>query len=401
MDKNRLEYLFDHYFAKTGSEAERHELLDYLQSGEADGHDLEIHRLVTRAFSRAATSPSLAPEAAQRILTAILEGAAVSVESGTEPGASGPLAAPIRRLRWVRRLSAAAVLILIVGGYLWWNHKNVTQSSRIVAPVADISPGRNAAILTLSGGRQIRLDSAVRDTVLTEGAAIVANSQGHLAYNPGNAPTAEAVYNTLTTARGNQYQLLLPDGTRVWLNASSSITYPTSFTGPTRTVSITGEAYFEVAQNASRPFHVTAAGEDIAVLGTSFNMNTYLDEPSSRSTLVEGSIRVTVGGVSRVLRPGEQARVSGGGIVLVPDADLEQALAWKNGYFHFSNSSLQEVMRQLARWYDVEIEYKGEIPDRQFGGEISRNSNASEVLKILELSKIHFRIEGKKIIVMP
>jgi len=269
-------------------------------------------------------------------------------------------------------------------------------------PQPEIAPGRNAAILTLSGGRRILLDSASEDTVLTEGAAVVANANGRLAYNPGNAPATETIYNTLTTQRGNQYQLTLPDGTRVWLNAASSITYPTSFAGANRTVSITGEAYFEVAKIPSQPFHVKADGQDVAVLGTSFNVNDYPDEPAGRTTLIDGSVRVATAKSSRVLVPGQQALIKEGGIQLVPKADIEQTLAWKDGLVKLTGASIREVMRQVSRWYDVDVEYQGDLDNAVFVGIVSRQQNLAKFLELLEATgSVHCSIDNKKIIVKP
>ncbi|HEX9513053.1 MAG TPA: FecR domain-containing protein [Puia sp.] len=325
--------------------------------------------------------------------------------------ASEGLQEPEPRLPRVRRLSrfsavaSIAALLLLLAGAGWWlvarrdSHRHPeTATSK---PEPDIAPGHNAAILALSGGRRVLLDSNSEDTVLTEGAAVVANAHGRLAYNAGTASTSETIYNTLTTQRGNQYQLTLPDGTRVWLNAASSITYPTRFTGISRTVSITGEAYFEIAKNPSQPFHVKADGLEVAVLGTRFNINTYPDEPASRTTLVDGSVRVTSGQTSRVLEPGQQAHIKDG-IQLVSNADIEQALAWKNGLVKLTGASIREVMRQVSRWYDVDVEYQGDLDKAVFIGIVSRQQNLAKFLEVLEATgSVHCSLDNKKIIVKP
>jgi ferric-dicitrate binding protein FerR (iron transport regulator) len=313
-------------------------------------------------------------------------------------------ATPIRRL--LRFCAAAAILLSLAGAGWWLNARRQVKSPAAIAaqPKPDITPGRNAAILTLSGGHQVVLDSIAEDTILTEGAAIVANSHGHLAYNPGNTPMTEVTYNTLSTARGNQYQLILPDGSKVWLNAASSITYPTAFRSATRQVTITGEAYFEVAAKASQPFHVKSAAQDITVLGTSFNINTYPDESASTTTLVDGSVRVSKGPDSRVLRPGQQARVQGELIRLVNDADLEQALAWKNGLVKLTGADIREVMRQVSRWYDVDVQFEGNLDKAVFTGVVSRQQNLSKLLQVLEATgSVHCTLDptNKKIIVKP
>jgi transmembrane sensor len=312
--------------------------------------------------------------------------------------------APIRRIRLFTAVASVAALLLLLAGAGWWlmAGRHSHSISDTVATKPDIAPGRNAAILTLSGGRRLLLDSATEDTVLTEGAAVVANTHGRLAYNPGNAPTTETIYNTLTTQRGNQYQLTLPDGTRVWLNAASSITYPTGFTGSSRTVSITGEAYFKVAKIPSQPFRVKSDGQDITVLGTSFNVNCYPDEPASRTTLVDGSVLVTTRQTSRVLEPGQQALTKEGLIQLVPKADVEQTLAWKDGLVKLTGTNIREVMRQVSRWYDVDVEYQGDLDNAVFIGIVSRQQDLSKLLQVLEATgSVHCTLDNKKIIVKP
>ena len=261
----------------------------------------------------------------------------------------------------------------------------------------------NKAILTLSDGSTIILDDAKNGQVAQQGGTQIAKlANGQLVYNALDGKPAEVVFNTLTTPRGGQFKLTLPDGSEVWLNASSSIKYPTAFIGNERKVEISGEAYFEIVHNAAKPFKVSVNGMEVKVLGTHFNINAYNDEASVKTTLLEGSISLTKADAATTLKPGQQAQLgNGGNIKVIDNVDIDQVVAWKNGYFSFNRADLQTVMRQIARWYDVDISYEGKIPERQFGGKIDRNSNASEVLKILEESKVHFRIEEKKIIVTP
>jgi len=315
-----------------------------------------------------------------------------------------------RILRW----SSAAAAVLIIAGaaillpYARRNHPPATATT--TTPAHDALPGGNKAILTLSGGRQVILDSATEDTVLTEGAAIVAGVKGKLAYNPGNLADAPVVYNTLATPRGGQYQLTLPDGSRVWLNAESSITYPTAFTGKDRKVSVTGEAYFEIAKNPHQPFSVEEKGMTITVLGTSFNVNGYDDEPFSKTTLVEGKVNVDFGKVGALLEPGMQSEVyrrpnpdNRVPAIKVGPANVEQALAWKNGLFAFSNADLPTVMRQLSRWYNVDVKYEGEIPkDKyQFNGKIGKTLTLDQVLKILTKTQVRYSIDGNELTIRP
>jgi ferric-dicitrate binding protein FerR (iron transport regulator) len=232
---------------------------------------------------------------------------------------------------------------------------------------------------------------------------VVKQSNGQLAYNTQNEKPTEVLYNTLTTPRGGQYQLVLPDGSKVWLNAASAISYPTAFTGSERKVEIKGEAYFEIAKNTAMPFIVKVNDAQVQVLGTHFNINAYSDEDAIKTTLLEGAVKVTKDAASTLLKPGQQAILgrSSNEIRVQENTDLDAVLAWKNGYFSFNQTDLATIMRQIARWYDVDIVYSDKVPERRFGGEIPRNTNAAEVLKMLEESKVHFRIEGRKVIVLP
>jgi transmembrane sensor len=311
------------------------------------------------------------------------------------------------RHRILKYGAAAAILLgVCVGGYRLLLNKSQLAVMQVQAGrfKNDVQPGGNKATLMLSSGSVIDLDSAQDGALATQGSSqVIKLNDSVLTYASGTKSAEAVAYNTLATPKGGQYLLVLPDGTKVWLNAASSITYPTAFAGQERKVAITGEAYFEVAKNEKLPFIVQKGEMTMQVLGTHFNVNTYEDEDAMKTTLLEGSVKILRGSNSSVLRPGQQAILgnNNGQIQVINDANIEEVMAWKNGLFHFNNSSLQDVMRQIARWYDVEIEYKGAIPTRQFGGEISRNSNASEVLKILELSKVHFQIDGRKIVVMP
>ena len=315
----------------------------------------------------------------------------------------------IVRWRLLTRI-AAAVLITFIAGYVVFltlgkNEKKNLSNSNVPSPSLENEafPGTNKAILTLSDGSTISLDDAGNGQLAEQGGTEIAKlADGQVVYNIKNARSAEVLFNTLATPRGGQFKLTLPDGSDVWLNSSSSIKYPTAFAGHERKVEISGEAYFEIAHNASKPFLIDVNGLEVRVLGTHFNINAYADESSVKTTLLQGSVRLTKADAIATLKPGQQAELGNyGNIKLVDNVDLDRVVAWKNGYFSFDRADLQTVMRQLARWYDVDISYEGKIPERLFGGKISRNSNASEVLKILRETKVNFRIEGKKIIVTP
>lgn len=308
-------------------------------------------------------------------------------------------------LNW-RRLAAAAVFILLAGAgaYLLWNSNS--DRKREVAkhtqpkPVQDIAPGSNKAVLQLADGTEILLDSAQDGTLARQGVVEIRKlDNGQLAYQAQQGKPEALLYNTITTPKGGQYQLVLADGTKVWLNAASSLRFPAAFAGKERVVELKGEGYFEVAKNATKPFHVRVHDMDVQVLGTHFNVNAYTDETVMRTTLLEGRIKVSKGDQSRLIKPGQQAANQNGSIDIKEDVNLEEVMAWKNGMFQFKSADLETILRQAARWYDIEVEYRGKIADR-FSGQISRNVNISQLLKILELTgRVRFEIEGRKIIV--
>ena len=355
-----------------------------------------------------------------------------------------------RRYGWV----AAAVLIALLGTGVYWLFYRAPQKQLALTQEQrfqnDVAPGKNAALLILAGGQKIVLDSSAKGAISRQGNTTIINTNGQLVYNESLKKPEEILYNTLTTGRGNQYQLVLPDGSRVWLNAASSITYPASFTGGERKVSITGEAYFEIAKDEARPFIVQKKELSIQVLGTHFNVNTYDDEDAVKTTLLEGSVKVVNGNNSSVLRPGQQAIiVKDGGEVKAKDAasgkskdavpskgngldpakskdvandqksikdkaaangqesikvlddpDIEEVMAWKNGVFRFKDATIESIMRQMARWYDVSVIYDTKIT-QHFIADVHRDVPVSELLKLLELTdQVHFKIEGKKITVI-
>lgn len=299
-----------------------------------------------------------------------------------------------------RAIGLAAMAAAIALGVWFWKpahsvETHLAQNLSKPSP-AVIVPGGNKAILTLSNGQQVVLDSLQNGSITHQGGVrIIKLASGRLAYQGGEG--SEPVYNTITTPKGGQYQVVLPDGSRVWLNAGSSLRFPTAFGGKDRSVDMTGEAYFEIAPDRARPFTVKAPGHDIAVLGTQFDVNAYTDEDAFKTTLLEGSVRVG----NNVLQPGEQV-VAGvdGAIQVRKGVETDEVVAWKNGRFLFDNADIPTIMRQIARWYDVQIRYEGRVPQGHFTGMVPRSSSLDKVLKIFALSQIHFRIEGKQIIVI-
>ncbi|MET7000335.1 FecR family protein [Chitinophaga defluvii] len=307
------------------------------------------------------------------------------------------------RVHFIRRWSWAAAVAVLLAGTVTDYYMSRRVSQQPVTVVADIAPGSNKAILTLADGSTVTLDSAGHQ-VIRQAGAIVQQNGGQLQYHVQGG-TASVSYNVLTTPRGGQFQVKLPDGTMVWLNAASSLRYPTVFTGKERLVEITGEAYFEVTKDVRQPFKVQIDEKTaVEVLGTHFNVNAYASDPQFTTTLLEGAVRVRQGNNSLLLHPGQQVRIKGEeGMRLQKDADIDKAIAWKNGLFDFNDVQLEELMRQVARWYDIEVVYEKGIPDVEFVGKMGRDVPLSVLLKWLRDFDLHFRVEqdGRRIIITP
>ncbi|MDF2188893.1 FecR family protein [Paraflavitalea sp. CAU 1676] len=332
--------------------------------------------------------------------------------------------APAKLIPFYRKRSwqIAASVLLVLGAGAWFMLNRPTASTPTVVAAdtmaAPILPGGNKATLTLADGRTIILDTAGNTTLAQQGGTrIIKLGNGQLAYKDASLQEANGpvLFNTIRTPNGGQYEIILPDGSHAWLNAASILRFPTVFTGAERKVQLTGEAYFEVAKNAQMPFRVytTDAQQQeqgmVEVLGTHFNVNAYPDDPIVKTTLLEGKVKVSNGQAANrqpvILRPGMQSIFSNdpqrGGDIQVQQVDTDEVVAWKNGLFNFNNADIKTVMRQLARWYDVEVVYEGPLSKEKFEGEIPRNSTLNEVFKILELSAVHFKVEGRKVTVMP
>ncbi|MBV7529645.1 FecR family protein [Chitinophaga sp. sic0106] len=298
---------------------------------------------------------------------------------------------------------AAAAALLIGIAIFYWQRQHTTTPTIALGETAPIAPGKDGAILTLADGSQLVLDSTGNGVVANQNGTQVILQNGQLAYNAAGQSGA-ATFNTVSTPKGRQFKLILPDGTKVWLNAASAIRYPTSFSGQERHISLQGEAYFEVAANDKAPFKVTAGDSTtIEVLGTSFNVNAYTNENSIRTTLLSGAVRINAYRHTATLKPAQQAAVKPATtqLAVLNAVNTDQVMAWKNGLFNFENASLDEVMRQLERWYDIEVVYEKGIPPTRFGGEINKQNTLQDVLQILEGSNVHFQLEGRKLIVMP
>lgn len=312
----------------------------------------------------------------------------------------GP-AQPARKVRTLYRWAAAAAILMgiAIGAYLLTSRQS--QPPAVAEAPADVAPGGQRAVLVLADGSQVTLDSA-GNQVIHQGSVAIRQQAGQLRYDGGD-DASSIQYNTLKTPRGGQFRITLPDGTNVWLNAESTLRFPTAFRGKERLVEMTGEVYFEVKTDAARPFRVTAPnGTAVEVLGTHFNINAYADEPAVRTTLLTGAVKVRKNALGAVLKPGQQAEVSSR-IKVVNDVDIDKVMAWKNGVFDFNDAKLKDVMQQLSRWYDIEVEYRGNVPEAEFWGKMGRNLTLMEVLSGLEGTGIHFKLEdnGKKLVVLP
>ncbi|MCD0486987.1 FecR domain-containing protein [Pedobacter sp. MC2016-14] len=308
------------------------------------------------------------------------------------------------------KVAAAAVVLVFLSISFYYMRSELRQDSIVqVAPI--IRPGGNKAVLILSNGKRIDLESAKSGELAKSGNVIIKKSKdgqvvydlssAGAGYDPGNQ------VNAIETPRSGTYQIKLPDGSSVWLNAASRLIFPTGFTGKDRTVRLSGEAYFEIAKDKSKPFKVISGGQTIEVLGTHFNVNHYKDEPDIKTTLLEGSVKLTSRTSmgqrpgSTILAPGEQAQLQPSGDIKVVNIDTEQVIAWKNGVFNFKRADLKTVMRQISRWYDVEVEYQEEMPEISFTGKIYRNVNLQEALKSISYLDVNFSVKGKKVFVKP
>jgi transmembrane sensor len=308
------------------------------------------------------------------------------------------------KYKWIQ--IAAVLLIALFAGLFFLKKKKPDRQDIAVSKIKqkDILPGGNNAYLTLADGSRIILnDTKNGDLVTKPGIKVSKTGNGMLVYHfSKTTKDAAPEFNTITTPRGGQYQVILEDGTKVWLNAASSIRFPQAFTGKQREVEVNGEAYFEVAKNKAMPFIVQAHGTQVKVLGTHFNVNAYGDNDHVTTTLFEGSVRMTSGNAAVMLVPGQQG-VAGknAASIQVSNADTEEIMAWKNGFFVFHDASIEDIMKQVSRWYDVDVEYRGDVQNNEFGGTISKYKNITELLNIMELTRsIHYKLEGRRVIIM-
>lgn len=385
MNKNEL---FNRLLQGNLSPEEANRMVSMLAKSEQDP---EMRELLQKQLERQLQPDPEVISSLEARLPAILAG-----------GTPAPII-PFYKKALFRYVVAASVLFMLaISWYLAEQKAMPEERVTTVQQKASLPPGHHGAILTLDDNSTVLLDSLNNGVIATQNGTDILLSKGRVIYT-GTGKTSTAItYNTMTTPRGRQFQLTLPDSSKVWLDAASSIRFPTVFTGTTREVEITGEVYFEVARDPARPFRVKISNTDkqIEVLGTHFNVDGYAPADMISTTLFDGSVKVNNGSQSTTIKPGEQAQ-SGRQNRVIANVNLRKVLAWKNGVFDFTDLKLEEVMKQLERWYDIEVEYEKGIPPFEFVGKMSRELSLDEVLRGLEISEVHFEIKGRRLIVKP
>lgn len=388
MDNSRLKYLLSRYADNAATPAEQEELQQFLKT---DDHDAQLELMIEEAWIQSAEAEGI-----------VFTGQSAGMLARILPSAAEKKQ-PAKVFSWQRW--AAAVLILIgtgVAALLIYQQKKAAQPiTGKTQKQKEVLPGTNKAILTLADGATIALDSNMQGQVAQQGNVNLQAAAGKLIYKAGTTPAAQTItWNTLSTPKGGQYSLVLPDGSKVWLNAASSLKYPTAFIGNKRQVTLTGEAYFEIAKNSEQPFFVNAGETEVAVLGTSFNVMAYANENNIKTTLLQGTVKVSKQTESRLLKPGQQSLVSeNGNMQVVDNADTDLAVAWKNGLTSFKSADIQTIMRQVERWYNIDVVFQGDIPTRKFTGDIPRSADLSALLHLLEISRIRYKMEDDHLIV--
>ncbi len=389
---NKLKELFKRFLANSISPEEKKELMGMaLETGLQD----ELKQVIKDAWQQTGEDEDITDAKAEELMQKIF---AESSENKTK-------LTPISKRTGWRSIAAAAAIVTALGTATYYAaiHKsgNPPEIVKTTALSLDVKPPQtNRAIIVMAGGKTVYLDSTVNGILaVQDNMQLIRLDDGQIAYR-GSAK--ELIYNTLTNPRGSKViNMTLSDGSQVWLNAGSSVTYPVTFIGDERKVSVTGEAYFEVAHDIAKPFTVSKGDLQVQVLGTRFNINAYDDEGNARITLLQGSVKVKNGKKEDILQPGQQAQIAAG-IKIISDIDVEQAIAWKNGLFVFDRADIRDVMRQLARWYDLDVYYTDDIPKGKFKGEISKDLTLSQVLNGLTTARIHFTMEGgNKITILP
>lgn len=309
---------------------------------------------------------------------------------------------PLVKRGWFKISAAAAVVATIAGIWLWTSvQKQSSNNQPVVAVHTNQSSGIDGAVLTMENGKQILLDTVKSGSIIQVNGTTMEVKNGQLLYLQTN--TDAITWHTMSTPKGRQFQLQLPDGSQLWLNAASTIRYPSAFSGHERKVEIEGEAYLEIAKDKNKPFIVVTRYQQLEVLGTRFNVNAYADEAREHTTLIDGSVKVSDKNAIHfsILQPKQQATITENSVT-VQNAGIDEVMAWKNGYFQFAGADIPTVMRQLQRWYDIEVSYEGPIPAREFHGKMQRDLSLSEIISLLQKAEVHVKqIEGKKLLVTP
>lgn len=400
MPSNYYTDLFKQFLNGELSPEKTEELITWLGDEKLDHH---ASQLIQQQLNEQVRSEELSPELIQTLTSKL-----PAIFNNDEKPAAIVRHMQFYEKKWFRY--AAAIVLILGAGTFFLLRDNTPKKSLPVTKISspeniDIAPGKEGAILTLEDGSQMVLDSLGNGVITSQNGSKVLLDNGKLVYNADGSVKGEIAYNTISTPKGRQFQLVLPDQTKVWLNAASSLKYPTAFPGEERKVEITGEAYFEVAKNTKMPFRVHINDNTtVEVLGTHFNINSYANESDIRTTLLEGSVRIINGNENAVIKPGQQAKVNNGSaqhIQVVNAVDVDKVMAWKNGVFDFQDATLEEVMRQLERWYDIEVVYEKGVPEFEFVGKVGRDLSLSGVMRGLELGKVHCKLEGRKLIVSP
>jgi len=403
MHPDRLKSLLAQYFNNSISSADCIELLKYIDAADP----VELDSLVDIELSSLENGPKFKGAQSQEVLNRIKADKRFS-DVPEDRGADKPTVIKFYQRRLVQL--AAAVLIFLTAGLMLFNIRKARTVNDITKnnTPSVIVPGGNKATLRVSGAKIIVLDNAANGLLATTSAGeIVKTQNGQIAYKAGasgnaTGTSAPVEWNTLTTPRGGEYQLVLPDGTKVWLDAGSSISYPVVFTGNARRVRLTGQGYFEVAKNKDKPFYVEVNRSEVKVLGTHFNISAYEEDPENTTTLLEGSVQISKNGEAALLKPGQQASIGAGSDhIVVSEANIDDVMAWKSGYFIFNDDDIRAIMRKVSRWYDVDVDYRGDFAGRHFGGTFYRSKGINELLNHLErIGKLHFKVAGRRVTVM-
>lgn len=404
MNQNKLNELLTLFADGKISRDEFELLFDYLRS---ENEDEQFHYSMDQELKKMKTCSSLSKDEKDNIFDSILNDERVYQKSD-----SGKFILSNSRAWYQIGVAASLLVILSIGLYFYSNRtfddQKTIAKSEIIQQKVIIQPGGDKAVLTLSDGSKIILEDAKKGLLANQaGVSIQKTADGELLYsfakNMRRIPEAnpsEVIYNKIETPFGGKYQINLPDGSKVWLNSASSLRFPAFFSGNTREVELNGEAFFDVAKNPDMPFKVITKDQIVEVLGTQFNINSYADEESFKTTLIEGSVKVIYKDRVILLNPGQQFQPSLKSSKVI-EADTEEVTAWKDGYFLFKDEDIQSIMRKISRWYNVDVSYSGEIPDVGFGGNISRSKGIDEVLNVLQLTDaVHFKVEGRRITVM-